>query len=140
MQIPDTVQTLVASGPLVHLTTLNADGSPQVSVVWIGLEGDNIVVASMGNYQKIRNVQRDGRVAMSMLAEGLDGLGLQQYLVVTGHARVTEGGAADLLQRLAVVYLGPDIPFPPEPDRHRPGYVMRVTPERFGGNGPWVPQ
>ncbi len=51
-------------------------------------------------------------------------------------ARVTEGGAADLLQRLAVTYLGPDVVFPGMPDPP-PEFVTRITPERLGGVGPW---
>jgi hypothetical protein len=57
--------------------------------------------------------------------------------VVRGTARVQEGGAAELLQRLAHVYLGPDIKFPPIDDPP-PGYVIRTTPERLGGVGPWA--
>jgi hypothetical protein len=62
---------------------------------------------------------------------------LRHYLVVRGTARVQEGGAAELLQRLAHVYLGPDIKFPPIDDPP-PGYVIRTTPERLGGVGPWA--
>jgi hypothetical protein len=61
---------------------------------------------------------------------------LLEYLVVYGTARVTEGGAAEVLQRLAHTYLGPDVVFPPMPDPP-PGFVTRITPERLGGVGPW---
>jgi Pyridoxamine 5'-phosphate oxidase len=40
MKIPQTVRTLIEKGPLAHLTTLNRNGSPQVTVVWVGIEGD----------------------------------------------------------------------------------------------------
>jgi hypothetical protein len=63
--------------------------------------------------------------------------GLKQYLVVHGRARVEEGGAPELLQRLAHVYLGPDVVFPPMPDPP-PGYVLRTTVARLGGVGPWA--
>jgi hypothetical protein len=71
--------------------------------------------------------------------EGADDteLGLREYLVVRGHARVQEGGAPELLQRLAEVYLGPGVKFPPMDDPP-PGYVIRTTPERIGGVGPWT--
>jgi hypothetical protein len=77
-------------------------------------------------------------VALSLLGRGKNPMGLPEYLVVYGRARVTEGGGADLLQRLARVYIGPVV-FPPEPYRNRPGYITRVTPGRFGGVGPWNP-
>ena len=57
--------------------------------------------------------------------------------MVRGHARIQEGGAPELLQRLAHVYLGPDVKFPPMDDPP-PGYVIRTTPERIGGVGPWA--
>jgi PPOX class probable F420-dependent enzyme len=137
MIISDEIRQLIATGPLAHLTTLNADGSPQVSVVWVGIEGDEFVSGHMGAWQKVKNVRRDPRVALSLLGRGKNPLGLQEYLVVYGEARITEGGAAALLQRLAEVYLGPDVEFPPEPFRSRPGYITRITPHRLAGVGPW---
>jgi PPOX class probable F420-dependent enzyme len=93
-------------GPLIHLTTLNRDGSPQVSVVWMGIEEDEFVSGHMRLHQKVKNVQRDPRVVFSCLGRGTNPLGLRTYLVVHGKARVTEGGAPALLQRLAPLYLG----------------------------------
>lgn len=114
---------------------MNPDGSPQVTVVWIGIEGEEFVSGHMGARRKVRNVERDPRVALSFLGRGKNPMGLQEYLVVYGRARLSEGGAADFLQRLARVYLGPDIAFPPDPYRSRPGYII----QRFGGIGPWSP-
>ncbi len=91
----------------------------------------------MQRRQKVRNVERDPRVLLSAEGKGHNELGLREYLVVHGRARVEEGGAAALLQRLAHVYLGPDVEFPP-PGITAPGYVLRVTPERVGGVGPWA--
>lgn len=135
--IPDSVKHLIATAPLAHLTTLNPDGSPQVTVVWVGIENDEFVVGHMSNFQKIRNIKKDPRVVLSMLGHGKNDFGLQEYLVVHGNAHVTEGGGADLLQRLAHAYLGPAVEFPPEPFRSRPGYVTHITPSRFAGTGDW---
>lgn len=49
---------------------------------------------------------------------------------------VTEGGAPELLARLATTYLGPDVKFPPMDDPP-PGFVTRITVARIGGVGPW---
>lgn len=133
------IRSLIDTGPLTHVTTLNADGSPQVSVVWLGIDGDEFVTAHMGAWQKVKNLRRDPRIALSLLGRGKNAMGLEEYLVIYGKARVTEGGAAELLQRLARIYLGPDVVFPPEPFRSKPGYVVRITPERFTGIGPWSP-
>jgi PPOX class probable F420-dependent enzyme len=127
---------LIESDRLAHMTTLNADGSPQVSCVWVGLDGDDIVSGHLPRNRKVKNVERDGRVAISIEGDGLSESGLRKYLVVRGTARVEEGGAAELLQRLAHTYLGPDVKFPPMDDPPA-GYVIRTTPEKLGGVGPW---
>ncbi len=133
---PD-ARALLESSALVHLVTLNADGSPQVTVVWAGLDGEDIVTAHLFRSLKVRNLERDGRVSLSIEGLRLDPRGLKEYLVVRGRARIEEGGAPELLQRLAHVYLGPDVRFPPMDDPPG-GYIARITPERLGGVGPWA--
>ena len=126
----------LTGGHLAHLVTLDPDGSPQVTIVWTGLEGDEIVTGHLMATKKVRNVQRDDRVAFSVETGGRNEIGLDNYLVVHGTARIQEGGAPELLQRLAEVYLGPGIKFPPMPDPP-PGFVLRTTPTRVLGVGPW---
>ncbi|MDQ6776121.1 MAG: PPOX class F420-dependent oxidoreductase [Actinomycetota bacterium] len=130
-------RALLDSDALAHLVTVNPDGSPQLSCVWVGVDGDEIVSGHMMRRQKVRNVERDPRVVLSMEGQGLNQMGLREYLVLHGRARVQEGGAAALLRELAHVYLGPDVVFPP-PGVDAPGYVLRITPERLGGVGPWT--
>jgi PPOX class probable F420-dependent enzyme len=138
-EIPPEAREVLESDRLAHLVTLNPDGSPQVTCVWVGLEGDEIVSGHLGTRQKLRNIERDPRVALSIEAKTTNELGLQEYLVVHGRARIQEGGAPELLQRLARTYIGPDAVFPPMPDPP-PGFVMRITVERLGGVGPWAPR
>lgn len=136
--LPESARALVESGALAHLVTSGADGAPQVSCIWVGLEGDEIVSAHLMEKQaKLRNVRRDPRVVMSLEGSTVNDWGLKEYLVVHGSARLEEGGGPELLQRLAHVYLGPDVVFPNMPDPP-PGVVMRTTVERIGGVGPWV--
>ena len=137
MTIPESVRDLIATAPVATLTTLNKDGSPQMTVIWVGIQGDEIVAAHLDLHQKIENIRRDPRVALSLLGPGKNAMGLQEYLVIYGEARVTEGGAVPLLQRLARIYMGPDADFPPAELRDRPGFVTRITPRRFAGVGPW---
>lgn len=129
-------RAVIDAGHPAHLVTINADGSPQVSVVWFGLDGDEIVSGHLDDRLKLRNIRRDPRVVFSMETGVINEYGLAEYLVVRGQARVTEGGAAELLQRLAHTYLGPDVTFPP-PGDHPPGFILRLTPERVSGIGPW---
>jgi PPOX class probable F420-dependent enzyme len=137
VDLPPTARDLIESGALGHLVTLNADGSPQVTCVWVGIEDGELVSGHLGRWQKLRNVERDPRVVVTFEGTNVRPPGLKEYLVVHGRARVTEGGAPELLQRLAHVYLGPDVDFPPMPDPP-PGYVIRIGVDRLGGVGPWA--
>jgi PPOX class probable F420-dependent enzyme len=135
--IPDSARRLLTSNRLAHVCTVNPDGSPQLSVVWVGLEGDEIVFAHLGAGRKIQNLRRDPRVVLSVEGTEIQPPGLQQYLVVHGNARLTEGGAPELLQELAHVYLGPDVKFPAFDDPP-PGVVVHIRPDRLTGVGPWT--
>jgi PPOX class probable F420-dependent enzyme len=133
----DAARAAITSGHVAHLVTLAADGSPQLSAVWVGLDGDQIVSGHMGDRQKLRNIRRDPRVALSIETGVVNPMGLAEYLVIHGRGEVVDGDAAGLLQRLAHVYLGPDVVFPPG-DHHPTGLILRITPERVGGVGPWT--
>ncbi len=136
--LPDSARELLESDALAHVVTIDEDGGPQVTLAWVGMEGDEIVLATMPDQRKLRNLRRDPRIALSVPSTTRNEWGLLEYLVVYGTARVTEGGAAEMLQRLAYTYLGPDVVFPNMPDPP-PGFVTRITPERLGGVGPWNP-
>jgi PPOX class probable F420-dependent enzyme len=135
--IPEEARAILESDALAHLVTTNADGSPQMSCVWVGLEDGEIVFASLGPRRKLDNIRRDPRVALSLEGTQSSGIGLKEYLVVHGHARIEEGGGPELLQRLAHVYLGPDVTFPPGDDPP-PGVVVHIEIERLSGVGAWA--
>lgn len=137
MSLPPSARDLLEGDAVAHVVTLNEDGSPQVTAAWVGLDGDEIVLATLPDQRKLWNLRRDPRVALSVESSNVNAWGLREYLVVYGIARVTEGGAAEMLQHLAHTYLGPDVVFPNMPDPP-PGFVTRITPERIGGVGPWV--
>ncbi|MBK6647999.1 MAG: PPOX class F420-dependent oxidoreductase [Anaerolineales bacterium] len=137
MQIPQSLIDLIDSGAHAHLVTMNKDGSPHVTVVWIGVENDEIVSAHLPRNQKVRNIERDGRVVLSLEASTLSDFGLKEYAVVHGTARITEGGAPELLQKLAYIYMGKGVKFPPM-ENPPPGYVTRIRVARIEGVGPWV--
>ena len=135
--LPEEARALLESGALAHLVTLGADGTPQVTSVWVGLDRDEIVSGHLRRQQKLRNVERDPRVTLSLEGTRTNEIGLREYLVVHGRARIEEGGAPELLQRLAYTYIGQGVTFPPMPDPP-PGFVLRTTVERLGGVGPWA--
>jgi PPOX class probable F420-dependent enzyme len=135
--IPETLRDLIASGPLAHLSTVNPDGSPQVSVIWIGLDGDDIVSGHMKRYKKLRNIEAEPRVVLSFAAPRDRGAVLNPYAVVHARAAVEPSDETwELLDTLARVYLGPEQGFPAP--KTGPGYLIRYTIERVGGVGPWA--
>jgi len=137
MEIPHSIRQLIQSGTPAHLVTLNRDGSPQLTLVWVGLDGNDIVAGHLPENRKVKNIRRDSRVAISLQANTKSAMGLTEYAVLYGEARIEEGGAPELLQRLAEVYLGAGVKFPPM-DNPPPGFIMRVRVERIAGVGPWT--
>ena len=122
---------------MAHLSTLNADGSPQVSVIWIGLDGDDLLSGHLGWYVKLRNIERDPRVVLSFDAPRAPGVFLNPYAALRARATVSPSDDAwDLLNRLTKVYISPGTEFPAPKG---PGYIVRYSIERIGGVGPWVP-
>ena len=116
--------------------TVDDDGAPHVSSAWIGLEDGEIVIGTLADQRKLRNIRRDPRVALTVHSDRVNQWGLREYLVINGTARITDGGAPELLQRLARTYLGPDVVFPGMPDPP-PGFVIHIPIDRVSGVGPW---
>jgi PPOX class probable F420-dependent enzyme len=121
---------------MAHLATINADGSPQVTVVWIGLDGDDLLSGHLGWYTKLRNIDRDPRVVISFDAPREPGVFLNPYAVLRARATIHPSEEAwDLLDRLAKTYIAPDAEFPAP---RTAGFIVRYAIERIGGIGPWA--
>ena len=121
----DAVRKLFDEPNPAVLATVNPDGSPQTSVVWVGLDGDELVISSQAGRRKERNVRRDPRVSISVY----DRDDPQKYAEVRGVATVTEDVGRELAVRLDEAYDGPGagdevLRLPPEVVR----VVIRVTP------------
>ena len=96
VKLNDFARQLIGSGPAT-LVTINRDGSPQVSVVWIVAQStadgdDELVTAHLQEHQKVRNIRRDPRVAVTFVSTDRSGP-FTPYLSIKGRARVEEGGA-----------------------------------------------
>jgi PPOX class probable F420-dependent enzyme len=138
MPLPESAKELIRAGALGHLVTIDPHGRPQVTCVWVAVEGDELLTAHLSPQQrKLENVRRDPHVAISFEGTEIQPPGLRQYVVVHGRATIEEGGAPELLQELARVHLGPEVRFPPIDDPP-PGVRMRIAVERVGGIGPWA--
>ncbi len=139
MTLNEAARAFIGDGADATLVTLNPDGSPQVSLVWVALrstpEGDELVTAHLAEHKKVRNVRRDPRVAVTIVQPGDVGRTLRQYLSIDGSARIEEGGAPELLNALSGALLDPD-QFPPKDAP--PGFVTHISVDKVGGTGPWV--
>jgi PPOX class probable F420-dependent enzyme len=136
--LPKELRDLVESGPLAHLSTVNPDGSPQVTVIWIGLAGDDVVSGHLTWNKKLRNIGRDPRVVLSFEAPRNPAVFLNEHAVLRARATIEPSDQAwDLLNRLTKVYMSPDKEFPAPPTA---GYIVRYSIERIGGVGPWTRQ
>ena len=140
MKLNDAARDLIGKGADATLVTLNPDGSPQVSVVWVALQstadGDELVSAHLAEHKKVRNIRRDPRVAVTIVSVGASGQGMRPYLSIDGTARIVEGGAPELLAELNPVLGDPNTSFPPE--GAPPGFLTRIRIEKVGGIGPWA--
>ena len=139
MKLNEAARAFIGDGADATLITLNPDGSPQVSLVWVGLQstsdGDELVTAHLAEHKKVRNVRRDPRVAVTIVSTADAGKAMRPYLAINGTARIVEGGAPQLLKQLSQALLDPNV-FPP--DGAPPGFVTRIRVDKVGGIGPWV--
>jgi PPOX class probable F420-dependent enzyme len=138
-KIPRSLRELLATGPLATVVTINPDGTPHATLAWAGFDGGELVMATFFNLgqRKLENLRRDPRVVLSFQAKEYSGQGLWPYAVVQGRVdRIVDGGALDLMDRLAEFYLGPGQQYPMRevPD----GVVIHVTVDRVYGQGPWA--
>ncbi|OMC56819.1 PPOX class F420-dependent enzyme [Mycobacterium sp. IS-836] len=137
MKLDDGMRKFLGDGADATLVTINPDGSPHVSVVWVALqstpEGDELVSAHLSEYRKTRNIRRDPRVALTILSKEPHPGQPTPYLSVTGSARIVEGGAPELLTELADVMLGSSEHFPPPGSPS--GLLTRIRIEKVGGAG-----
>jgi PPOX class probable F420-dependent enzyme len=138
-EIPDSLRELLATGPLATVVTVDPDTTPHATLSWAGFDGDEIVMATFFNLRqrKLENLRRDPRVTLIFQAKEHSGPGLWPYAVVQGRVdRITEGGALEVMDRLAEHYIGPGQRYPMRdaPD----GVVLHVTVDRIYGQGPWA--
>ncbi|HSP55785.1 MAG TPA: PPOX class F420-dependent oxidoreductase [Dehalococcoidia bacterium] len=103
--LPENVKKLFREPNFGHLATLMPDGSPHVSVVWVDIDGDRIIVNTQEGRVKPKNVRHDSRVAISIYEQA------NPYNSATVRGRVVEvthEGAEDVIHKLARKYMGQD--------------------------------
>jgi PPOX class probable F420-dependent enzyme len=132
--LPEELRDLVESGPLTYVSTINADGSPQVTAIWIGLDGDSLISTHMRYNAKLRNMERDPRVVLSFGPPQQPGDWMSPHAIIYATAAIGPLEiTGPLLTRLAKAYVGHDAEYP---DQSQTGYIVRYSIDRIGGVGP----
>ena len=108
IDLPAALVELLRRPSPCFVATLMPDGSPQLTQTWVDTDGRNIVINTVAGFQKVRNMQRDARVALN-IADPDD---VSRYFAVRGRVlSVTGDGAAEHIERLAQKYLGGPYPW-----------------------------
>ncbi len=129
-------RALLGSNAVAHLWTQNPDGSPQVSVVWVLIEGDVILLGASTSSRKVRNLRLNPKVVMSIEDEERNERGYQRHLVVRGTASISDGPDHALLDRLGGIYReGERHPLQEMGDEVR---TISIAVDRISGLGPWT--
>jgi PPOX class probable F420-dependent enzyme len=139
--IPQTAHRLLESDRHATVVTIGPSGAPQVSLVWIELDGDELVFGAEERKARVRNLRRDPRIAVTVEDTADGPSGLRQYLTVHGTATVTgpeiPSEFTALMERLSHRYLGKAYPFANRGSST--AVIVRVKPDRLTGLGPWIP-
>jgi PPOX class probable F420-dependent enzyme len=132
--ITPAARAFIETGPFGHVITLDPDGTPYVTLAWIAVEGDDLVWSTFFDQRKVENLRRDPRITISFQARETDGGFLYPYLVATGTATISEGGAMEIMDRLAPAYMGADR----FPNRDMPpGLTIGVRVDKVYVTGTW---
>jgi PPOX class probable F420-dependent enzyme len=125
------VRNLLDASNLAVLATLNSDGSPQTSVVWVGRDGDDVLISSAAGRRKDINIRRDPRVSLSLY----DQADSEHYAEIRGRATVAQDAGRRLAVELGEKYNGPG---GGEEFLQRPAtevrIVIRITPQHVAGS------
>ena len=139
--IPASAHRLFEEPKNATIITIDPDGSPQASLVWVERDGDDVLVGIQAPHRKTRNLFRDPRVTLLIQDDQAGWRGITQYLVLRGTAKLEGPGIPDeykaLMDRGTQRYLRlPEFPF--GEGIWDTGVVARVSVERISGEGPWT--
>ncbi|MGI9615226.1 MAG: TIGR03618 family F420-dependent PPOX class oxidoreductase [Acidimicrobiales bacterium] len=138
-EIPASAQALLGSDAVAHVWTQNPDGSPQVSVVWVLVQGDEILFGTDGRSRKAKNLVRDPAILLSIEDTERNERGFQRHLLIRGSASLEPTMSSGLVDELCRKYTG--LSNHPLSLRDSPSAVtIRVNVDRISGVGPWVTQ
>ena len=130
MELPDELVALLRAPSTCYVATTMPDGSPQMTQTWADTDGRNVLINTVQGFQKLRNIERDPRVAVSVS----DPSAPSRYFAVRGHVvDVTTEGGAEHIEALAQRYLGG--PYPWFGGRDQVRVLLRIAPDRIHAMG-----
>ncbi|HJX42118.1 MAG TPA: PPOX class F420-dependent oxidoreductase [Geodermatophilus sp.] len=123
--MPDALLDLLRRPSPCFLSTLMPDGSPQMTQTWVDTDGRDVLINTVRGHQKVRNVERDPRVALNVA----DPDDPSRYFEVRGRVvEVTEEGAREHIDELSQRYIGG--PYPWFGGRGQVRLLVRITPDK----------
>jgi PPOX class probable F420-dependent enzyme len=124
-RLPDKHKEILNSPAFAYFATINEDGSPQVSPVWIDHEGDHVLINTEAKRVKPKNVRRDPRVSIAVARPDNP----YEWIHITGRVvEVTDKGADAHIDKLAKKYMGQDKYLFNQPGDQR--VILRIEPVR----------
>ena len=130
IKLPDSARKMLQDKAYGHVVTFGSNGRPQVTMVWVDAEGDEVLFNTAEGRKKPQNLRRDPRVIISVQ----DRNNPQAYLLVHGTATLTEAGADAHIDKLARRFLGADKYPYRQPGEKR--VLVHVKVDRLGGFAP----
>ena len=130
VKIPPSLRKMLEDKAYGHVVTFNDKGNPEVTMVWMDVDGDEVLFNTAEGRRKPGNIRRDPRVIVSVQ----DRNNPQAYAAFYGKGRVIEVGADEHIDKLAKRFLGADkYPFR-QPTEKR--LIVRIAVDRISGMGP----
>ena len=128
MELSEDLLELLRRPSTCYIATTMADGSPQLTQTWVDTDGTNVLINTVAGYQKVRNLERDTRIALNVA----DPDDVTRYYAVRGRVLSIEAdGGAEHIEKLAQKYLGG--PYPWWGGRDQTRLIVTVAPERVSG-------
>jgi PPOX class probable F420-dependent enzyme len=130
VKLTEDLLPLLSQPSTCYIATVMADGSPQLTQVWVDTDGEHVLINSVQGHLKVRNIERDPRVALTVSDPDKP----SRYFQVRGRVLgVTTEGAVEHIEKLAHRYLGG--PYPWYGGRDQTRLLITIEADKISGMG-----
>ncbi|MFF0142565.1 PPOX class F420-dependent oxidoreductase [Streptomyces sp. NPDC005227] len=131
-ELSDDLKKLIDDNPVfATVATIQPDGSPQVTITWLGRDGDDLLVSTTVGRRKEKNLRGDPRITVMINPPNAP----YTYAEIRGTATLSTEGGQELINELSRKYTGKDYPdFNPNSKDDAERVVVRVTPRKVVGS------